>query len=168
MTKFSFTRSEVFGWLLLILAWSGCNKDDTTSTFNYAAQAIKDDTLLAQYIRARAISAVKRPAGYYYEVSKSNPDSLQAIAGRTVFLRYKGVLLNDTVFDSNLLNARSFIFEVGAGGVIPGLDSAIRYFHDGDQGRIFIPSRLGYGNVATGKIPASSCLVYELHNLHVE
>lgn len=168
MTKNLFTRSAALIWLLAGMAWFGCNKEEDSSTFDYAAQVVKDDTLLAQYVRSRSIQAIKRPAGYYFEISKSQPDSLRASEGRTAFLRYRGLLLNDTIFDTNLLSAKSFIFEVGAGSVIPGLDSAIRHFRKGEEGRILIPSRLGYGNVVKDKIPASSCLVFEVRALNVE
>lgn len=164
------TNLKTNSYLPLLIALSvllGCNNNDS-STFDSVAQAIKDDTLLAQYVRGKNLPATKTSKGYYYLITESTSDTLRAKIGSTAFLRYTGKLLNDTVFDSNLNSARALVFEVGSGKAIVGLDSAIQHFKKGDRGTILLPSRLGYNNSAQPGIPANSCLIFEIDKLNIE
>lgn len=43
-----------------------------------------------------------------------------------VFVRYKGVLANSKVFDSNVDAAKPFMFKLGQGEVIKGWDEGVR------------------------------------------
>lgn len=149
----------------------GCKKPSTTPVFDTSAQAVTDDALLEKYFKEHSITVTKASLGYYYHITDSlrQPDSvLQAKIGRTAFLRYKGRLLTNTVFDSNTTSATALIFTVGSGKVIAGLDSAIQHFRKGETGTVYLPSRLGYGNYSQSVIPANSCLIFEINKLNVE
>ena len=164
MLNFNFSLSLLIAFCII----SGCKKPATIPVFDTAAQAVTDDGLLTKYISDHSITATKSSLGYYYKVNNPQSDSLQAKIGRTAFLRYKGRLLTNTVFDSNTTSATALIFTVGSGKVIAGLDSAIQHFRKGETGTVYLPSRLGYGNYSQSVIPANSCLIFEINKLNVE
>lgn len=79
-----------------------------------------------------------------------------------VNLHYIGKLTNGEEFDNSYFRNQTFSFTVGKKQVIEGLDKGICNFSIGDIGLLIIPSRLGYGDKAVGKIPANSVLIFEL------
>ncbi len=75
---------------------------------------------------------------------------------------YKGYLLSGKVFDSNY-NQPIKLTEV-----IDGWRIGIPKFKQGEQGRLFIPSRLAYGSGSTNNIPANSPLIFEVTLIKVD
>jgi FKBP-type peptidyl-prolyl cis-trans isomerase len=87
-------------------------------------------------------------------------------AGMMVKTLYKGMLLNDTVFDSLLDPKNPLTTRVGRGNLIPGWDEALQKMHRGEKWLLIVPSELGYG--AKGKpptIPRNATLVFEVELL---
>jgi len=87
-------------------------------------------------------------------------------AGMMVKTLYKGMLLNDTVFDSQLDPKNPLTTRVGRGNLIPGWDEALQKMHRGEKWLLIVPSELGYG--AKGKppsIPRNATLVFEVELL---
>jgi len=106
-------------------------------------------------------------SGLSYEIlSKGNGP--KAKAGDNVTVHYTGKLTNDTVFDSSVPRGQPFKFTLGKGQVIKGWDEGIAYLHVGDKARLTIPSNLGYGERATGKIPANATLIFDVELLDVK
>jgi len=104
--------------------------------------------LLKKYVKEKGITAKELPSGVMVQVEKegegSKPDS-----GQTVLVLYKGYFPNGKEFDSNNSpkspNKNPLTIQVGAGGVIPGMEEGIRSFGKGGKGKIFIPALMGYG-----------------------
>lgn len=48
-------------------------------------------------------------------------------------------------------------------GTVPGFSTAVQQMVKGDTWEVYIPAKLGYGNVATGYIPAYSTLIFEIN-----
>ncbi len=104
--------------------------------------------LLKKYVKEKGITAKELPSGVMVQVEKegegSKPDS-----GQTVLVLYKGYFPNGKEFDSNngpkSPNKNPLSIQVGAGGVIPGMEEGIRSFGKGGKGKIFIPALMGYG-----------------------
>jgi len=87
-------------------------------------------------------------------------------AGMMVKTLYKGMLLNDTVFDSMLDPKNPLTTRVGRGNLIPGWDEALQKMHRGEKWLLIVPSELGYG--VKGKpptIPRNATLVFEIEML---
>ena len=87
-------------------------------------------------------------------------------AGMMVKTLYKGMLLNDTVFDSLLDPKNPLVTRVGRGNLIPGWDEALQKMHRGEKWLLIVPSELGYG--VKGKpptIPHNATLVFEVELL---
>jgi FKBP-type peptidyl-prolyl cis-trans isomerase len=104
--------------------------------------------LLKKYVKEKGITAKELPSGVLVQVEKegegSKPDS-----GQTVLVLYKGYFPDGKEFDSNngpkSPNKNPLTIQVGAGGVIPGMEEGIRSFGKGGKGKIFIPALMGYG-----------------------
>ncbi len=79
----------------------------------------------------------------------------------TVNVTYTGRLLNGNYFDATTAGA-TFSFRLGANSVIRGWDIGVLNMRVGGKRRLTIPSLLGYGATAQGKIPANSTLIFEI------
>ena len=87
-------------------------------------------------------------------------------AGMMISTLFKGMLLNDTVFDSMLDPKNPLKIRVGRGNLIPGWDEALKKMHRGEKWLLIVPSEMGYG--AKGKlptIPRNATLVFEIELL---
>jgi peptidylprolyl isomerase len=73
-----------------------------------------------------------------------------------------------TKFDSSRDRGQPFSFSLGAGQVIKGWDEGIALLHVGDIAVLTIPSTLGYGERAQGKIPANATLIFEVELMDVK
>ncbi len=101
-------------------------------------------------------------SGLKYKIlNKGNGDS--PVKGDKVKVHYKGMLIDETVFDSSYKRNQPIEFNVGIGQVIPGWDEGIMLLNKGDKARFVIPSNLAYGESgAGGIIPPNSTLIFEL------
>lgn len=74
-------------------------------------------------------------------------------------INYKGTLPDGKVFDE----ARNAVFPLQ--GVIPGFTKALEQMQKGGKYKVQIPASLGYGDKATGQIPANTDLTFEIELL---
>lgn len=160
----------IFCLLFGTFLWVSCSQTSTTTVFDKARQATLDEASLQTYFTARNLkdSVTKTSTGLYYRITKSNPSEPLITNGKRVFVRYEGRLLNDTIFDSNTNSSTAFRFIPGGGSVINAWEEGILFFRKGEEGYLYVPSGLGYANVATGKIPANSCLRFFIRVTNVE
>jgi peptidylprolyl isomerase len=89
-----------------------------------------------------------------------------ARSGMHVTVEYTGWLLDGTKFDSS--DKQPFEFDLGAGNVIQGWDIGVRGMRVGGKRRLIVPPELGYGQDATGPIPANSTLTFDVKLLAVK
>ncbi len=102
--------------------------------------------------------------GIYYKITKKGKTPVSA--GQTLTMKYKGSLVNGTVFDDSDMH-QPLQFVVGANKVIPGFDQQALDMKVGEKRTIIIPPELAYGdNNVAGVIPANSYLVFELELLN--
>lgn len=90
----------------------------------------------------------------------------EAIAGKTVDVRYSGWLTSGNRFDSNV-GGPVFSFTLGAGMVIPGWDQGVAGMKVGGKRKLVIGSALGYGPSGSGPIPPNATLVFDVEVLAV-
>jgi hypothetical protein len=89
--------------------------------------------------------------------------------GDKITVNYKGTLESDgSQFDSSYDRGDPFKFTLGAGQVIAGWDQGLVGMCIGEGRKLTIPPSLGYGNYATGPIPASSTLIFETELLGID
>lgn len=92
-------------------------------------------------------------------------EGAEALAGKTIGVRYRGFLSNGTMFDSRTTGA--FSFELGSRQVIDGWEQGFSGMRVGGTRQLVIPPSLGYGSVANGPIPAGSVLVFTVELVSV-
>lgn len=102
-----------------------------------------------------------------------DPSGKVAKVGDTVAMNYTGRLENGTVFDSNtdpkFKHVQPFIFNLGAGQVIPGWDKGIVGMKVGEKKTLTISPEDGYGaRGAGGVIPPNATLIFEVQLLGIK
>ena len=83
----------------------------------------------------------------------------------TVLVRYKGSLLNGTVFDE--VPASEEPIRLTLDRVIPGWTEGLQLIGEGGKAVLYIPSELGYGSRGSGSIEPNSTLVFDVELVKV-
>jgi FKBP-type peptidyl-prolyl cis-trans isomerase len=122
-------------------------------------EKITDSTSIAKYIKDNHLNPQKTPGGVYYIIEKKGTGGIPTF-GDSVFVNYKGTLLDGTVFDQS--KGKPLSFRLGVRRVIPGWDDAFAILPKGTKAKLIIPSLMAYGPQASGPIPAGSPLVFEV------
>ena len=104
------------------------------------------------------------PSGVQYEILKEGTGE-KPLASNKVSTHYHGTLLDGTIFDSSVDRGEPITFRVT--GVIKGWQEILQMMPVGSKWKVYIPSRLGYGNRPKGNIPANSTLVFEMELLSI-
>ena len=98
-------------------------------------------------------------------------DGAEAAAGKTVFVKYTGMLEDGTVFDAtDLQGGAPLDFPLGQGRVIEGWDEGIQGMKVGGKRKLEIPGDLAYGpNPPPGSgIPPNATLIFECELVDVQ
>ena len=105
-------------------------------------------------------------SGLQYQVLTAGEGARPA-AGDTVRVHYRGTLLDGEVFDDSY--ARGEPVEFALAQVVPGWQEGLQLMPVGSKYRLWIPSKLGYGEAGTpgGPIPPNSTLVFEVELLDI-
>lgn len=138
--------------------------------------------MLQQDMQAKQNSAVaveKEKGRIFLEENKKNPDvkvtpsGLQykvitmgtgekPTASNTVTVKYKGTLIDGTVFDSTEKQGGEPI-SFPLNGVIPGWTEGVQLMPTGSKFIFYIPSDLAYGDRGAGpQIPGGATLIFEI------
>lgn len=110
---------------------------------------------------AAARNVVSTPSGLQYFVVRSGPATGQNPVGSdTVTFDYEGKLISGETFDSSYQRGTPLTGPVD--GFVPGFTEALKLMRPGDEWIVWIPPALGYGDRASGPIPANSVLRFRL------
>jgi FKBP-type peptidyl-prolyl cis-trans isomerase len=114
--------------------------------------------------KAGETGKVKSEGGLSYTIVKEGADKRTVAKGDQVQAHYTGWLTDGTKFDSSLDRGQPFPVTVGVGMVIPGWDQGLQGMKVGETRRLYIPSKLAYGESGTpgGPIPPNADLVFEV------
>ena len=105
------------------------------------------------------------PCGVYYKVLQAGEGKSTPTVRSIVSVHYKGSLIDGKEFDNSYKRNCPEAFRLCE--VIDGWQLALQQMHVGDKWVIYIPYELGYGNKASGPIPAFSTLVFEVELLGI-
>jgi FKBP-type peptidyl-prolyl cis-trans isomerase FklB len=106
------------------------------------------------------------PSGLQYQVLKTGTGPSPK-ASDTVKVHYEGTLLDGKIFDSSIKRNEPAVFPVN--GVIAGWTEALQLMKVGDRWRLFIPSKLAYGEHGTGEdIGPNAVLTFEVELLDIQ
>jgi FKBP-type peptidyl-prolyl cis-trans isomerase FkpA len=80
--------------------------------------------------------------------------------GDKVETNYYGCLTDGKMFDNSFQRGEPLGFALGAGQMIKGFDEGTQLLNHGGKATFFLPPALGYGDQASGPIPANSELIF--------
>ncbi len=151
ITKISKSGLTVLIFVLtIIITISSCKKEDD----GYDQAAI-DDALIEQYVADQQLDGKYTVNGLYY-VIEENGDGNFPYSSAIIKVSYKGYFLDGEVFDEGHLSATPL------NGLILGWQDGIRRIDRGGRIKLVVPSRLAYGDQASGNVPANSVLVFDV------
>lgn len=114
---------------------------------------------------AKRPEVVVLPSGLQYEVL-SEGTGRKPKATDKVQCHYHGTLIDGQVFDSSIQRGTPAVF--GVNQVIPGWVEALQLMPEGSRWKLYIPSKLAYGEQgAGGSIPANATLVFEVELIKI-
>ena len=138
--------------VILLVTFAGCKKDKVD-------QGAIDNKLILAYIQANYPTAKATGSGLYYVIDTPG-DATRPIYTSTVYIKYRGYLLDGTQFDSSYEGSEQPTpFTIG--GVVRGFGEGLKLFGKGGKGKLIIPSTLGYGATAQPGIPANSVIIFD-------
>ena len=111
-------------------------------------------------------NVIETASGLQYQVLQKGEGAEHPAANSKVKVHYHGSLLDGTVFDSSVDRGEPISF--GLNQVISGWTEGVQLMVVGDKFKFFIPSELGYGNSAAGKIAPGSLLIFEVELLEIQ
>lgn len=102
-------------------------------------------------------TVVETPSGLQYKILTPGSEAARPTSDDVVLIMYKGSLTNGTVFDQSERPTPMAISDV-----VPGFSEALTLMARGAKYRVWIKPSLGYGDRASGPIPANSVLVFDI------
>ena len=101
------------------------------------------------------------PSGLqYFVITPGPPAGRSPTAVDGVVFDYEGKLTTGETFDSSYARGQPLSGQVSA--FVPGFTEALKLMRPGDEWIVWIPPALGYGERATGLIPANSVLRFKM------
>lgn len=122
-----------------------------------------DDRIILNFLTTKGLTGfTKHPSRIYQNVSVVGTGAAITPLS-TITVKYKGRLLNGTVFDES----GATDLEMALNGFIIGWRKVLVGVTKGTKLRIFVPSDLGYGITANGEIPGNSVLDFDIEIVDV-
>lgn len=119
--------------------------------------ALPEATQIANFLATKSWQTQTTSEGLIYVIDTIGSGTSFPNKNSTVTVKYKGYLLDGSVFDESTSGLR-----ISLQSVIQGWQLGIPKFKKGGKGKLIFPSSLGYGSQKAGDIPANSPLVFEI------
>jgi FKBP-type peptidyl-prolyl cis-trans isomerase FkpA len=133
---------------------AACNKDQKTDE-----EILRDDIAeIEADLAQKNLTAQSTASGLHYIITEPGSSEHPALQ-HDVTVRYKGQLLDGTVFDQTD-PGQSVTFPLS--NLITGWQEAIPLLGKGGKGTFWLPSALGYGRQGTSGIPPNAVLIFEI------
>ena len=160
---------------IFLLGLSSCHEQSQPSTTKVSNSQLKESLEKANrylasdeeediqnYVRRHQWEMVATGTGVLYQIVKTGNGPLIQ-PGQLVTMEYVlNDLYGDVVYSSDSDGVIKFV--VGHGGVVAGVDEAVRHLHQGDIAHVVVPSHLGYGLLGDQKkVPSRATLIYTLN-----
>lgn len=109
------------------------------------------------------------PSGLQYEVVKEGDGKTKVTSNEIVSVKYKGSLIDGTVFDSSDKSNGGNPIEFPVANVIPGWQEGIKLMSKGGKYKLYIPANLAYGEQGGGpSIGPNQALIFEVELIDVK
>ena len=123
------------------------------------ALATQGDDVLTRNARARGVMTTA--SGLQYKVLEpGQKGGAKPTDADVALVNYEGKLLDGTTFDKSQQPT-----PLPVTGVVPGFSEALKLMPKGGKYRFWLKPSLGYGDKASGPIPANSTLVFDVELL---
>lgn len=109
---------------------------------------------------------VETESGLQYLQLQAGTGSDHPGAKTKVLAHYHGTLIDGTIFDSSVDRGQALDF--GLNQVIRGWTEGLQLMVVGEKMRLFIPSKLAYGNRPAGSIPGGSVLIFDVELIAIK
>ena len=124
----------------------------------------KEKTFMEENAKKPGVTTL--PSGLQYSVIKMGTGP-KPTAADTVIAHYHGTLIDGTVFDSSVERGEPMTRHVT--GVIEGWQEALQLMPVGSKWKLYIPSKLAYGEQGAGAtIPPNTPLIFEIELLGIK
>ena len=150
--------------LFISLVIIGCNKNEEDKLSNTDINQNDENNKKEVAMTNKEIAT---ESGLKY-IDIALGDGAMPETGDKVVVHYTGTLEDGTKFDSSRDRNRPFEFPLGMGRVIKGWDEGLASMRIGGKRQLIIPANLGYGDRATGKIPANSTLIFDVELIDIK
>ena len=139
---------------LSLFLFFSCSKEDV---------ATQNKNEIEKYISDNNLNASSTSSGLYYVIEKEGTGT-RPTAVSDVTVKYKGYFTDGRVFDQN---TDGITFNLQQ--VIAGWTEGIQLFKEGGEGKLLIPSHLGYGPAGSGSgsIPPDAVIIFDIELLDV-
>ncbi len=97
-------------------------------------------------------------SGLQYIIENPGSDLKATSDKDTVYVRYKGTLIDGTVFDEQQVDSVRFV----VGRVVKGWIEGLKLVGEGGKVKLFIPAELGYGERAPQEIGPNQALLFDV------
>jgi FKBP-type peptidyl-prolyl cis-trans isomerase len=124
---------------------------------------LSEDDKINNYLKKKNITVTEKTNTGLRFIRTSDVtanDSLKT--GDNVSVKYNGMFLNETSFDSG-----TFGVVIGSSSTIAGFSEGISKLKKGEKARIILPSTIGYGSKGSGSIPPFTPLIFDIEILTV-
>ena len=154
-------------YLLLIPLFFGifqsCSKDDNSGT-DWRTENEAYIAKIQSNPQYKEVSVPQGPGSVYVLKDTIGSGTILPLYTSTVKVRYKGTLIDGTVFD----DASDRTVELSVSGVVPGFAVALQNMRVGDKWEVHIPWQLGYGtNSPSSVIPSYSALIFVVELIEI-
>ena len=122
-----------------------------------AAAKEKGEKFLADNAKKDGVETTE--SGLQYKILEPGSD-VKPGPQDTVWVRYKGTLIDGTVFDQ--VDEDADPIRLTLNRVVPGWSEGLQLVGEGGKIQLFIPSELGYGEQGTQGIPGNSTLLFDV------
>ena len=160
-----FCDAMIDNWSVMTFA----EADETSNRlYSYLVSAqftkVRDESIAFLEAKAKDEKVVKTESGLMYEVIKLGDGGPKPTANSDVEVRYRGELIDGTVFDEATTPVT-----LNLGGVIKGWTEGVQLMSVGDKYRFYIPSELGYGEQGAGNdIKPNAALVFDIELVSIK
>jgi FKBP-type peptidyl-prolyl cis-trans isomerase FklB len=125
----------------------------------------KMQAFLADYKKKDGVKALDNGIAYRF-LSHGAGRGHKATWASTVVVRYKGSLIDGTVFDETKAADKPAEFELN--GLVKGWQEVVPLMRDGDKIEAVFPPDYGYGRAGKGPIKGDQVLVFEIELITVK
>jgi len=152
------TMNFLYAVIGLLLAYALYRAVSGTSGSSVAGNIEKGEAFLAENKLKDGVQ--ETDSGLQYLLLEEGSGTVHPGPKTKVLAHYHGTLIDGSVFDSSVERGQALDF--GLNQVIRGWTEGLQLMVEGQKMRLFIPSKLGYGNRPAGSIPGGSVLIFDV------